>query len=163
MPPKSLGDVLRWQFGGGRKRATWPDWAPSPHADTPPARVDGGKVRLSFVGHASWLIQTARPEHPGRSGVVGARLAVPLCRAEARTTIPASPSRRCRKIDVVLVSHGHYDHLDIATLSRLAETFAPRVITPLGNDVDDAARPIARSRPRRSTGTTASSSATASR
>jgi len=35
----------------------------------------------------------------------------------------------------VLVSHGHYDHLDVATLSRLAAKFAPRVITPLGNDV----------------------------
>jgi L-ascorbate metabolism protein UlaG (beta-lactamase superfamily) len=33
-----------------------------------------------------------------------------------------------------LVSHGHYDHLDVATLARLAATFAPRVITPLGND-----------------------------
>jgi L-ascorbate metabolism protein UlaG (beta-lactamase superfamily) len=35
----------------------------------------------------------------------------------------------------VLVSHGHYDHLDVATLSRLAAKFAPRVIAPLGNDV----------------------------
>ena len=56
-PPKSLGEVFRWQFGGGRKRAAWPDWTQSPHADTPPDRVDGDKVRLSFVGHASWLIQ----------------------------------------------------------------------------------------------------------
>ena len=30
-----LGDI------GDRQRATWPDWAPSPHADTPPDRVDG--------------------------------------------------------------------------------------------------------------------------
>ena len=37
-------------------------------------------------------------------------------------------------IDAVLVSHGHYDHLDVATLSRLAATHRPRVITPLGND-----------------------------
>jgi L-ascorbate metabolism protein UlaG (beta-lactamase superfamily) len=33
------------------------------------------------------------------------------------------------------VSHGHYDHLDIATLSKLAAKFSPRVVTPLGNDV----------------------------
>jgi hypothetical protein len=56
-PPKSLREVLRWQFGGKRQRAKWPAWAPSPHADTPPARVEGDKVRLSFVGHTSWLIQ----------------------------------------------------------------------------------------------------------
>ena len=37
-------------------------------------------------------------------------------------------------IDVVLVSHGHYDHLDLATLSRLAAAHRPRVVTPLGND-----------------------------
>ena len=37
----------------------WPDWVPSRTADTPPPRVGGDKVRLSFVGHASWLIQTA--------------------------------------------------------------------------------------------------------
>ena len=40
-PPKSLREVLRWQFGGKRQRATWPEWAPSPHADTPPERVEG--------------------------------------------------------------------------------------------------------------------------
>jgi L-ascorbate metabolism protein UlaG (beta-lactamase superfamily) len=32
------------------------------------------------------------------------------------------------------VSHGHYDHLDVATLSRLAAVHRPRIITPLGND-----------------------------
>jgi L-ascorbate metabolism protein UlaG (beta-lactamase superfamily) len=134
-PPRSLRDLLRW-FLQRRLRgtkATWPDWAPCPYADTPPARVDGDKVRLCFVGHASWLIQTA-----------GLNILVdPVWSMRASPFSFAGPKRhndpgvafeKLPDIDVVLVSHGHYDHLDVATLSRLAAAHRPRIITPLGND-----------------------------
>jgi L-ascorbate metabolism protein UlaG (beta-lactamase superfamily) len=126
VPPKSLGDVLRWQ--------AWPEWAPSPHADIPPARVAGDRVRLSFVGHASWLIQTAGlnilidPVWSARASPFG--FAGPK-----RVNEPGIAFDKLPPIDAALVSHGHYDHLDIATLSRLAAKFSPRTITPLGNDV----------------------------
>jgi L-ascorbate metabolism protein UlaG (beta-lactamase superfamily) len=132
-PPKKLREVLRWQFGGGRERNRWPDWVPSPHADTPPARVTSG-VRFSFVGHASWLIQTA-----GQNILID-----PVWSERASPFAFAGPKRHndpgivfdaLPTIDTVLVSHGHYDHLDVVTLSKLAAKFSPRVITPLGNDV----------------------------
>ena len=132
-PPRSVREVLRWQFGRDRQRQAWPKWAPSPHADTPPPRVDGGKVRLSFVGHVSWLIQTSGlnilvdPVWSERASPV--RWAGPKRHNAPGIAFEALPS-----IDVALVSHGHYDHLDIATLSKLAARFSPRVITPLGNE-----------------------------
>ena len=133
VPPKSLGEVLRWQFGGNRNRAEWPDWVPSPHADTPPPRVDGDKVRLSFVGHASWLIQTA-----GLNILVdpvwSMRVSPFSFAGPKRHNDPGIAFAALPKIDIVLVSHGHYDHLDLATLTKLTATFSPRVVTPLGND-----------------------------
>ena len=36
-------------------------------------------------------------------------------------------------IDVILVSHNHYDHLDLPTLNRLAEKGATRSLVTLGN------------------------------
>jgi L-ascorbate metabolism protein UlaG (beta-lactamase superfamily) len=129
--PKSLGDVVRWIAAGGR--AAWPAWAPSPHADHPPARVDGQALRVSFVGHASVLLQTAGlnilvdpvwSERVSPLSFVGPK----------RVNDPGIAFAALPPIDVVLVSHCHYDHLDAATLSRLAATHRPRVIAPLGND-----------------------------
>jgi len=64
VPPKSLGDLLRWPVRPGSAAAGVARMGASPHADTPPARFAGDKVRLSFVGHASWLIQTAGLNNP---------------------------------------------------------------------------------------------------
>jgi L-ascorbate metabolism protein UlaG (beta-lactamase superfamily) len=131
--PRSRWDLLRWHIDRRRSRAKWPAWAPSPFADHPPARVDDAAWRISYIGHASFLIQTA-----GRNILldpVWSRRASPFrFIGPKRVNDPGIAFGDLPPIDAVLVSHGHYDHLDVATLSRFAAAHRPRVITPLGND-----------------------------
>ncbi len=135
VPPRSRHDLLRWfvdrRLSG--TRAKWPAWAPSPYSDRPPARVEGAALRLSYVGHASFLIQTA-----GLNMLldpVWSKRASPFrLLGPRRVNDPGIAFADLPPVDVVLVSHGHYDHLDLATLSRLAAAYRPRVIAPLGND-----------------------------
>ena len=129
--PNSTADLLRWYTG--RSRAAWPAWAPSPYADRPPERIAGAEWRISFVGHATVLLQTAGvniltdpwwSERASPFTFVGPK----------RVNDPGVAFDALPPIDAVLVSHCHYDHLDVATLSRLAAAHGCRVVTPLGND-----------------------------
>ena len=52
-PARHISDLMRWWM---EPRSPWPKWAPSGLSDRPPQRVSG--LRISFVGHASLLIQT---------------------------------------------------------------------------------------------------------
>jgi len=132
-PPRALRELLRWRFQRRATRAKWPAVAPSPYADRPPERVDGAALRIAYVGHASFLMQTA-----GRNilldPVWSPRASPFRFLGPKRVNDPGIAFAELPSIDAVLVSHGHYDHLDLATLSRLAAAHAPRVITPLGND-----------------------------
>jgi L-ascorbate metabolism protein UlaG (beta-lactamase superfamily) len=130
-PPKPPGDLWRWYREGGR--ATWPAWAPSPFAARPPRRVEGQAWRITYVGHASLLIQTA-----GLNILldpVWSQRASPFAFiGPKRVNDPGIAFDALPPIDAALVSHGHYDHLDVATLSALVTPHRPHIITPLGND-----------------------------
>jgi L-ascorbate metabolism protein UlaG (beta-lactamase superfamily) len=135
VPPGSRKKLLRWLIDRHihSTKAAWPTWAPSPYADRPPQRVERDQWRISYIGHASLLIQTA-----GRNMLldpIWSKRASPLrFVGPKRVNDPGIAFTDLPPIDAVLVSHAHYDHLDIATLSRLATAHRPRVITPLGND-----------------------------
>ena len=91
------------------------------------------RLRVTAIGHATMLIQTAGLNI--LTDPVWSERASPFAFAgPKRVRAPGLAFDELPKIDVVLVTHNHYDHLDIATLTRLAETHNPRVITPLGND-----------------------------
>jgi len=130
--PLGFRELMRWQFGGGRFR--WPKAVESPFPSAKPAgRVDGRDLRVTMIGHASLLIQIAGlniltdPVWSDRASPFS--FAGPL-----RVSPPGIRFEDLPPIDIVLVSHNHYDHLDIRTLRRLHEEHGPHFLTPLGND-----------------------------
>jgi L-ascorbate metabolism protein UlaG (beta-lactamase superfamily) len=134
-PPRSRRELLRWHVDRRWRapKAKWPVWAPSPYADRPPARIEGAALRISYIGHASLLIQTAGL-NVLLDPVWSKRVSPFRFVGPKRVNDPGIAFADLPSIDVVLVSHGHYDHLDLTTLSRLAAAHRPRVVTPLGND-----------------------------
>ena len=89
-------------------------------------------IAVTFVNHATFLIQI---------GDI-AILTDPIWSERASAVRWAGP-RRARKpgvafddlprIDLILLSHNHYDHLDLATLRRLRQTFSPAVLVAAGD------------------------------
>lgn len=91
-----------------------------------------GEVAITFVNHATVLLQL--PGLTILTDPVWAQRASPLSWAgPKRVREPGIPFEQLPKIDVVLVSHNHYDHLDLATLKRLQDKFAPRFFVAMGD------------------------------
>jgi L-ascorbate metabolism protein UlaG (beta-lactamase superfamily) len=128
---RGLGEILRWRMG--ERRALWPKRFPSPLADRPPARVEGGALRVVRIGHASFLVQT-RGLNLLIDPVYSRRASPSQWIGPARVNDPGVAFDDLPPIDAVLVSHNHYDHMDLATLSALRARYRPRILTPLGND-----------------------------
>ncbi len=130
-PSRGFGDFLRWRLT--KSAAPWPEPYPSPFQDAPPARVGQRDLRISFAGHASFLIQIAG--HNILTDPIWSERASPVPFAGPRRyNPPGIPFDRLPRIDAVLVSHNHYDHMDLPTLARLWQRDRPQIVAPLGND-----------------------------
>src|SRR5476649_2473606 len=112
------------------RRTPWPAHIDDP-SHKPPA-LDGAAAVVTFIGHATFLIQTAAgniltdpmySRHAGPLNLLGPR----------RVRQPAVRFDDLPPISMVLLSHNHYDHCDLPTLRLLAKRFDPLVVTPLGN------------------------------
>ena len=129
---------LRWI--ATRRRGKWRRWTDSRPGPAPPERVSD--LRATFVNHSTVLVQAGGwnvltdPVWSKRVSPVG--WAGPRRRRPAGIRFEDLPP-----IDLVLVSHNHYDHLDIETLGRIARRDSPRFLVPLGNALFLRSRGIA--------------------
>jgi N-acyl-phosphatidylethanolamine-hydrolysing phospholipase D len=107
--------------------------AASPKNYRPPSRpydrqlVHAEEAQLTWLGHASFLVTLAR-----KRVLIDPVLAPRLQRVIPRQGEPGIPVHALPPVDVVCVSHNHYDHLDSWTLKRIGP--APLYVVPLGNE-----------------------------
>lgn len=130
IPHAGLADLLRWQRE--RDVGPWREHVENEPFEPPPARVFGGRARVTFVNHSTLLVQ-----------MDGLNVLTDPIWSERASPVPFAGPRRVRppgvsfealpKIDVVLVSHNHYDHMDVETLRAIASRDRPRVFVGLGN------------------------------
>jgi len=104
---------------------------PQTASDLPAILDNRGAATVTWVGHATLLVQLdgvnilTDPQWSKRASPFS--FAGPK-----RVAPPGLPFESLPPIHVVVISHDHYDHLDVATVKRLAAEHRPKFLVPLG-------------------------------
>ena len=113
----SLARVLRWQLGWHEEKRPR---TPATGVPVPVVANDGRALRaatadaLTWIGHASFLIQLG-----GRSALIDPVMSASIAGFIPRNVAPGLDWPALPRIDLVLVTHNHRDHMDVPTLKRL--------------------------------------------
>jgi len=127
---KTIGELLRWRLFSQREK--WPTKVENEVFSKPSQRYSGSGIRYRLINHATVLIQwqglniLTDPIYSERSSPVS-------WLGPKRVRQPALRFEDLPSIDIVLISHNHYDHLDIPTLKKLNSRFKPQFFVGLRN------------------------------
>src|SRR5271157_5760821 len=124
-----LLEVLRWKLTSRPEPSA--SFIPDVEQSIPPRRVEGSGLRATLVNHSTVLLQ----QHGSHI------LTDPIWSERASPLSSIGPRRRRKpgvrwddlpRIDTVLLSHNHYDHLDPDTVRQHAERGHSEFIVPAG-------------------------------
>lgn len=124
---RPLKDVITWMRT--RQRTAWPRRVSIETHAAAPLQVEPGEAAVTFIGHSTFLIRTASmvmitdPVFTSHAGPFG-RIGPPRVRQ------PGIPASALPPVDLVLLSHNHYDHLQPSSLRLFRDTAS--YVTPLG-------------------------------
>jgi len=113
------------------ERATWPEWVETTADQTPVERVPSGEPRITFVNHATFLIQV-NGFNILTDPVFSERTSPVSFAGPKRVHAPGISLANLPKIDVIIISHDHYDHLDLKTIKALSTRDKPKIYVGLG-------------------------------
>jgi L-ascorbate metabolism protein UlaG (beta-lactamase superfamily) len=122
-------DLLRWQLTSRPESS--PRFVPDVVPSVPPPRIEGSETRVTLINHSTLLFQKngmnilTDPVWSKRVSPVG-------WIGPRRRRGPGVRFEDLPRIDLVLITHNHYDHLDLATLRRLSTQGQSRYVAPVG-------------------------------
>ena len=133
---KGLWDILQLGLYSLWQRESWPSWIDAPQLTVPQSRFSGPGISVTFINHSTLLVQ-----------VDGINILTDPVFSERVSPFSFAGPKRVRPpgvalddlpdIDVILISHNHYDHLDTYSLQRIVERQAPGnaplILAGLGN------------------------------
>ena len=129
-PMKSFFKYYRMRLK--EEYAKWPEWVTSEYQEVELPRTQPRELHITFINHATTLIQL--------DGIniltdpIWSKRCSPFTFVgPKRVRNPGIRIEDLPKIDYILISHDHYDHMDIATLKKLSKRDAPKIYTGLGN------------------------------
>jgi L-ascorbate metabolism protein UlaG (beta-lactamase superfamily) len=120
---KTFADVWKWLRTRPKKQVAWnvpqhgrkaPDWL----------QINRSADSITWIGHSTFLLQL------GGLNIVTDPVWASRMGSARRLTPPGLALNELPPIDVVLISHSHYDHLNYASLQRLPGQ--PAVLVPEG-------------------------------
>ena len=126
--PRGLPDVLRWGFN--RERGPWKKNYSITPGPKPEREIQNG-IRVTYINHTTFLLQTLGL-NVLTDPVYSFRVSPFTFAGPKRMRPPGISFEDLPKIDLVLLSHNHYDHLDIDTVKKIKDRFDPTFVVPLG-------------------------------
>jgi hypothetical protein len=127
--PAGFKDLFKWMRH--REKGEWKEITDAAYGPAPAGKVEGDSIVVTFINHSTFLVQTQ-----------GLNILTDPVWSERASPVSFAGPKRMRppgirfedlpNIDIILLTHNHYDHLDIATMKKLAARFSPDIYTPLG-------------------------------
>jgi L-ascorbate metabolism protein UlaG (beta-lactamase superfamily) len=128
--PKGAIDLMKWVFL--EKKAQWPRWIENSCKATLKENLQGKDLNCVMVNHATLLLQL--PEGNLLTDPVFSKRTSPFQWAgPARHRAPGLGLNQLPPIHTVLLSHNHYDHMDLNSLRSLWKKHDPVFLMPLMN------------------------------
>lgn len=128
---KPFSDLIKWNMN--RPESSWPDFVENKAQPQIVTQLENHQTAVTFINHVTFLIQL-KEINIITDPVFSERASPVQFAGPKRIRKPGMLMDQLPKIDVVLVSHNHYDHMDLNSLEKLYKKFNPLFIVPLGNE-----------------------------